>query len=54
MRNSDKAYTVGLHEALGHELPAPGEARPEAESYGYLAEVITSGRPAIRQAMQTC
>ena len=26
------AYAVGLHETLGHELPASGEARPETES----------------------
>ena len=30
------ADIVGLHETLGNELPASGQARPKAESYGHL------------------
>ena len=35
-QGNKRANTVGLHEALGHELPASGEACPEAESYRHL------------------
>ena len=31
-----RAYTARLHETLGHELSASGEARPKTESYGHL------------------
>ena len=35
-KNRKRADSVGLHEALGDELPASGEARAETESYRYL------------------
>lgn len=35
-QGNKRANTVGLHEALGHELPASSEACPEAESYRHL------------------
>ena len=37
--------TVGLHEALGHELPASGEARPETEAYRQHLKVEKQGVP---------
>ena len=35
-QNDQRAYAVRLHEALGHELPAPGEACAETEPSGHL------------------
>ena len=35
-QGNKRANAVGLHEALGHELPASSEACPEAESYRHL------------------
>ena len=35
-QNRKRADTVGLHEALAHELPAPGEACAETEPPGHL------------------
>ena len=34
--NRKRADAVGLYEALGHELPASGEACTKSESYRYL------------------
>ena len=35
-QNHQRADAVGLHEALGYELPAPGEACAETEPSGHL------------------